>query len=183
MTDPDDLFEMYRSDRGNAPALKGDALANALADAVRRTFAAIDRLIAEVAQALSQARYTIRLAPSVVDRGSYVQLDRASESFRDYLRLWSHQRAESRGGGMHWEARILVADSRRQSAEIGLGVTIEWPTEWPTGAADATLAFVEFWTTGQGVSLPSEDRAFQRALVACILRLEEAGALTSAAKR
>lgn len=179
MTDPDDLFAMYRSDRGGAAALKGDALANALADNVRRTFAAIDRLVAEVAQALSQARYTIRLAPSVVDRGSYVQFDRASESFRDYLRLWSHQRAENRGGGMHWEAKILVADSRRQSAEIGLGVAVEWPT----GAPDATIAFVEFWTTGQGVSLPSEERAFQRALVACILRLEEAGALTSAAKR
>lgn len=184
MTDPDDLFDMYRTDRGGASALKGEALANALADNVRRTFTAMDRLIAEVAQALAQARYTIRLAPSVVDRGSYVQLDRASESFRDYLRLWSHQRAENRSGGMHWEAKIVVADSRRQSAEIGLGVTIEWPTgEWPAGPDGANHAFVEFWTTGQGVSLPSEDRAFQRALVACILRLEEAGSLTSAAKR
>ncbi len=179
MSDSDDLFEMYRSDRGGASALKGDALANALADNVRRTFAAMERLIAEVVQALSQARYAIRLAPSVTDRGSYVQLDRASESFRDYLRLWSHQRADSGSGGMHWETKILVTDSRRQSAEIGLGVAIEWPSQ----AEGANHAFVEFWTTGQGMPLPTEGRAFQRALVSSILRLEESGALTPAAKR
>lgn len=179
MSDSDDLFEMYRSDRGGASALKGDALANALADNVRRTFAAMERLIAEVVQALSQARYAIRLAPSVTDRSSYVQLDRASESFRDYLRLWSHQRADSGSGGMHWETKILVTDSRRQSAEIGLGVAIEWPSQ----AEGASHAFVEFWTTGQGMPLPTEGRAFQRALVASILRLEESGVLTPAAKR
>ena len=179
MSDSDDLFEMYRSDRGGASALKGDALANALADNVRRTFTVMERLIAEVVQALSQARYAIRLAPSVTDRGNYVQLDRASESFRDYLRLWSHQRADSGSGGMHWETKILVTDSRRQSAEIGLGVAIEWPSQ----AEGANHAFVEFWTTGQGMPLPTEGRAFQRALVSSILRLEETGVLTPAAKR
>jgi len=183
MSDSDDLFEMYRSDRGAASALKGDALANALADNVRRTFTVMERLIAEVVQALSQARYAIRLAPSVVDRGSYVQLDRASESFRDYLRLWSHQRAESGSGGMHWETKILVTDSRRQSAEIGLGVAIEWPSQAPSADHAANHAFVEFWTTGQGMPLPTEGRAFQRALVSSILRLEESGVLTPAAKR
>lgn len=179
MSDSDDLFEMYRSDRAASGAPKGEALANALADHVRRSFAEMDRLVAEVSQALAQARYALRLAPAVVDRGSYVQHDRSSESFRDYLRLWSHRRAEAGSGGMHWEAKILVTDSRRRTAEIGLGVAVEWPT----GNAGADCAFVEFWTTGQGVNLPSEGRNFQRALVACLRRLEEAGEITPAVKR
>lgn len=179
MSEPDDLFEMYRSDRHHASALKGEALAAALADQVRHTFATIEKLVGEVAQALSKARYSIRLAQGVVDRGSYVRLDRASESFRDYLRLWSHKRAESGAGGMHWEAQILVTDSHRQTAEIGLGVAIEWPA----GIEGADLAFVEFWTTGQGVTLPGEGRAFQRALVASIVRFEENGTITSSQPR
>ncbi|HYD66618.1 hypothetical protein [Azospirillum sp.] len=175
MSDPDDLFEMYRNDRGGAAALKGDALAHAIADNVRRTFATMEKLVAEVVQVLAQARYAIRVGPTVTDRATYVRLDRTSESFRDYLRMWSQQRAEG-GGGMHWEAQILVTDHRRASAEIGLGVTIERPV----GADGGDVAFVEFWTTGQGMPLPSEGRAFQRALVASIVRLEEAGTLRSA---
>lgn len=182
MSDSDDLFEMYRSERASAGAPKGEALATALADNVRRSFAAMDRLVAEVNQALAQARYTLRLASAVVDRGSYVQHDRSSESFRDYLRLWSHRRAEAGSGGMHWEAKILVTDSRRRTAEIGLGVTVEWPTGGPTGGEGADCAFVEFWTTGQGVNLPSEGRNFQRALVASLRRLEEAGEIAPAVK-
>ena len=178
MSDSDDLFEMYRSERASAGAPKGEALATALADNVRRSFAAMDRLVAEVNQALAQARYTLRLASAVVDRGSYVQHDRSSESFRDYLRLWSHRRAEAGSGGMHWEAKILVTDSRRRTAEIGLGVAIEWPASREgAGEEGASLAFVEFWTTGQGVMLPADSRAFQRALVGSIIKLEEAGQL------
>ncbi|MGQ9369312.1 hypothetical protein [Azospirillum sp. ST 5-10] len=179
MGDSDDLFDLYRSDREARRALSGAALATSLADNVRRTFSVIDALCAEVTQALAQARYTARFAAPVVDRSTYVQLDRKSESFRDYLRLWSQQRAERGSGGMHWEAKIGVTDHRRQTAEVGIGLTIEWPT----GEADANHAFVEFWPTGQGVGLPAESRAFQRALVACIIKLEEAGELASVRPR
>lgn len=177
MGDSDDLFEIYRNDRAGKPALKGPALAAALVDNVRRTFSVMDTLCAEVTRALAQARYTTRLAPPVIDRSTYVRLDRNSETFRDYLRGWSQQRAEEGTGSMHWEAHILATDHRRVSAQIGLGIAIEWPD----GAADASPnhSFVEFWTTGQGVAIPTDSRGFQRALVACILKLEETGALTS----
>ncbi len=175
MADSDDLFDMYRNDRAAKPALKGAALATALGDGVRRSFTLMDGLCAEVTRALAQARYTARLASPVVDRSTYVRLDRNTEGFRDYLRGWSHDRAEKGHGGMHWEAQILVTDHRRKTAEIGLGVAFEWPT----GEADANLSFVEFWPTGQGVALPSELRGFQRALVACIVKMEEAGELSS----
>lgn len=178
MSNPDDLFEMYRTDRGRGAALKTDALAAALADNVRRTFATMDRLVAEVGQALAQARFTIKLASAVVDRSSYVRLDRTSENFRDYLKLWSHRRAESGSGGMHWEASITVTDHWRQSAEIGLGVAIEWPN-----GEGGDLAFVEFWTNGQGMTLPGDERNFQRALVSSIVRLEDAGTIKSAKPR
>lgn len=175
MGDSDDLFDMYRNDRAPRKALTGAALATALSDNVRRSFTLMDSLCADVSRALAQARYTTRLASPVVDRSSYVRLDRNSEGFRDYLRGWSQQRADKGHGGMHWEAQILVADHRRTSAEIGLGVAFEWPD----GTPDANQAFVEFWPTGQGVALPSDSRGFQRALVACIVKMEEAGELSS----
>ncbi|ALG75380.1 hypothetical protein VY88_25380 [Azospirillum thiophilum] len=174
MGDSDDLFDMYRKDQGKA-ALSGPTLATALADTVRRSFAQIDELCAEVTRALAQARYTTRLAQTVTDRSSYVRLDRQSESFRDYLRGWSQQRAEKGTGGMHWEAHILVTDHRRTTKEIGLGVAFEWPGAGEEGS----LAFVEFWPTGSGVALPSDARGFQRALVASIIKLEQAGELSS----
>lgn len=180
MSDPDDLFEVYRADRAARPALAGSALAAALADAVRRTFALMDSLIAEVGKALGQARYTARLAPAVTDRSTYLRLERSSEAFRDHLRIWSQTRADGGGGGMHWEAQIIVTDHRRNTAEIGLGVAIEWPAgREGAGEEGASLAFVEFWTTGQGVMLPAESRLFQRALVGSIIKLEEAGQLVS----
>ncbi|WP_029008810.1 hypothetical protein [Azospirillum halopraeferens] len=179
MGDSDDLFDLYRNDGGSRPALKGAALAAALGDGVRRTFQTIDGLCADVTRALAQVRTTTRLAAPVVDRSTYVQIDRSSESFREYLRQWSQQRADRGSGGMHWEAKILVTDHRRTTAEIGLGVAIEWPDGHP----DTPLAFVEFWPTGQGVSLPADARGFQRALVACIVRLEQSGALASARPR
>lgn len=167
MSDSDDLFEMYSTDRKRSAVLKGDALSAALVETVKRTFAAIEGLAAEVEQALAKARYTIRLDSSITDRSNYVRLDRKSESFRDYLRTWAHERAES-GGAMHWEAKLTVSDTRRQSGEVGLGIVFDWPSEGkPSGA------FVEFWTTGQGVSLPEQGRDFQRALVASIVRLEQ----------
>ncbi|MGF7177518.1 hypothetical protein [Azospirillum doebereinerae] len=175
MGDSDDLFDMYRNDRTPKRALTGAALATALSERVRRSFALMDSLCADVARALAQARYTTRLATAVVDRSTYVRLDRNSEGFRDYLRGWSQQRAERGSGGMHWEAQILVADHRRVSAEIGLGVAFEWPS----GDAGEAEAFVEFWPTGQGVALPADSRGFQRALVACIVKMEEAGTLSS----
>ena len=179
MSDSEDLFELYRTDRPTKAAPIGEALAAALADNLRKTLSLMERLIQEVAQALSQARYTIRLSPVLVDRATYIRLDRSSESFRDYLRNWSHQRAAGAAGGLHWEAQVVVTDHRRSSAEIRLGLTIEWPT----GQPDAGIAFVEFWTTGQGAALPDGSRDFQRALVASIIRLEEAGTLTSAKRR
>ncbi len=179
MSNPDDLFAIYSADRTPKRAPTGEALATALADNVRQAFALMGTLTAEVGQALAQARYTLRLSPTVVERGSGLRLDRTSESFRDYLRSWSHQRADGISGGMHWEAQITVTDQRRTTAEIGLGLTIEWPS----GEEGAGLAFVEFWTTGQGAALPAESRAFQRALVGSIVRLEEAGAIASAKPR
>ncbi|WP_223678045.1 hypothetical protein [Azospirillum agricola] len=170
---------MYRNDRASKPALKGAALATAIAETVRRSLTLMDGLCAEVSRALAQARYTARFAPAVVDCSTYMRLDRNSETFRDYLRTWSHQRAEKGSGGMHWEAQILVTDHRRKTVEIGLGVAFEWPD----GSADANQAFVEFWPTGQGVALPSDSRGFQRALVACIVKLEEAGELSSVKSR
>ncbi|PWC38023.1 hypothetical protein [Azospirillum sp. TSO35-2] len=174
MGDTDDLFDIYRKDHA-AAAMTGTALAAALTETVRRSFTLIDELCADVTRALAQARYTTRLAPTVVDRSTYVRLDRHSESFRDYLRGWSQQRAEKAAGGMHWEAQILVTDHRRTTVEVGLGLAFEWPT----GAAEAGLAFVEFWPTGQGVALPAESREFQRGLLACIIKLEQAGTLAS----
>jgi hypothetical protein len=177
-TDADDLFEMYKSDVGADTALKGEALALALTDTVRNVFATMEGLVQEVEQALAKARYIIRVDSAVTDRSSYVRLDRKSESFRDYLRNWGQQRARS-GGAMHWEGRIIVTDVRRENAEIGLGIAVDWPDEGskPSGA------FIEFWTTGQGVSLPQEGRAFQRALVSSIVRLEQKGALKAASQR
>ncbi len=180
MGDPDDLFDIYRKDHA-AAALAGPALAAALSDTVRRSFTLIDELCADVTRALAQARYTTKLAQSVTDRSSYVRLDRRSESFRDYLRTWSQQRAEKGGGGMHWETQILVTDHRRTTKEIGLGIAFEWPGT--KGEGEGSLAFVEFWPTGAGVSLPSDARGFQRALVACIIKLEQAGELASVKDR
>lgn len=174
MGDSDDLFDIYRKDHGPA-ALAGPALASALADTVRRSFAQIEELCADVTRALAQARYTTKLGQAVTDRSSYMRLDRQSESFRDYLRGWSQQRAERGTGGMHWEAQILVTDHRRTTKEIGLGIAFEWPGQSAEG--EGSLAFVEFWPTGAGVSLPSDARGFQRALVSCIIKLEQAGEL------
>jgi hypothetical protein len=175
MTDSDDLFELYRNDRSRGAGLTGDALAAVLVKAVRTTFTAIEALAAEVERALAKARYTLKVASAITDRGSYVRIDRAGEGLADYLRGWASQRTEN-GGTMHWEAAIVVTDSRRQTAEIGLGVAIDWPSA-PPGAA-----FVEFWTTGQGVSLPADPRGFQRALVAALVKLEEMGLLTPATR-
>lgn len=174
MGEPDDLFDIYRKDHATA-ALTGPALAAALSDTVRRSLALIEELCADVTRALAQARYTTKLAQTVTDRSSYVRLDRQSETFRDYLRGWSQQRAEKGTGGMHWEAQILVTDHRRTTKEIGLGVAFEWPDVGEEGS----LAFVEFWPTGTGVSLPSDARGFQRALVSSIIKLEQAGELAS----
>ncbi|WP_042689925.1 hypothetical protein [Azospirillum sp. B506] len=185
MGDSDDLFDIYRKDQGKA-ALTGPELAAALADTVRRSLALIEELCAEVTRALAQARYSTRLAQSVTDRSSYVRLDRRSEGFRDYLRTWSQQRADRVGGGMHWEAQILVTDHRRTTKEIGIGIAFEWPGAGAgggEGAGDGGLAFVEFWPTGTGVSLPADARGFQRALVACIIKLEQAGELASVKER
>lgn len=183
MGEPDDLFDMYRKDHA-VEALTGPALAAALADTVRGSFTLIEQLCADVTRALAQARYGIRFAPTVVDRASYVRLDRQSETFRDYLRGWSQQRAERRSGGMHWEAQLLVTDHRRNTAEIGLGLAFEWPSPRPVdGGTAANLVFVEFWPTGQGVMLPAESREFQRGLVACIIKLEQAGTLSSVKNR
>lgn len=171
MSDSDDLFEMYSTDRKRSAVLKGDALAAALVETVKTTFATIEGLVAQVEQALSKARYTIRLDSAITDRANFVRLDRKSESFRDYMRTWAHQRAES-GGAMHWEGKLTVTDSHRQSGEVGLGIVFDWPSEGkPSGA------FVEFWTTGQGVSLPDQGRDFQKALVGSIVRLEQMGHL------
>lgn len=186
MGDPDDLFDIYRKDHA-AAALSGPALAAALADTVRRSFTLIEDLCADVTRALAQARYTTKLAQSVTDRSSYVRLDRRSESFRDYLRTWSQQRAERGSGGMHWEAQILVTDHRRTTKEIGIGIAFEWPGTEGEGTAEgegkSNLAFIEFWPTGAGVSLPTDARGFQRALVACIVKLEQAGELASVKDR
>jgi hypothetical protein len=181
MSDSDDLFAAYRSERAAVAGrnLKGDALAAALQGAVRNTFSVMETLVADVAQALGEARYSIRLERAVTDRSSFIRLDRSSDQFRDYLRNWSLQRAESRSGGMHWEAQITVSDHRRATAEIGLAVVIEWVK----GGSDEDVAFVEFWTTGKGVMLPSESRGFQHALVASIVQLEEDGVLKSAKPR
>jgi hypothetical protein len=181
MSDQEDLFEVYRSDRAAASnrALRGEELANAFVEAVRRSFAVMEELIADVGQALGGARYTIRLGRMVVDRNSFLRVDRTTEQFREYLRSWSQERLETGSGGMHWEARIQITDHRRVTAEIGLAVAVEWLNS----RRDDELAFVEFWTTGQGMTIPSEGRAFQRALVASIVRLEEEGALTSARPR
>ena len=148
---------------------------------MRRSFTLIEELCADVTRALAQARYTTRLAQPVTDRSSYVRMDRQSESFRDYLRTWSQQRAEKGSGGMHWETQILVTDHRRTTKEIGLGIAFEWPGAegQREGEGESNLAFVEFWPTGAGVSLPSDARGFQRALVACIIKLEQAGELAS----
>lgn len=179
MGEPDDLFQLYRSDRTPNRALQGHALSGMLADNVRRTFSIIEGLTAEVVKALAEARYTIRLSPRVVDRARDLRFDRTSQAFRDYVRVWSQERVEARGGGLHWEATLQVADHRRNSMDIGLGVTIEWPSDEP--AAD--VAFVELWSNGQGVALPSESRAFQRAVVASIMAFEDAGTLKSAKPR
>ncbi len=178
MGDPDDLFDIYRKDHA-AAVLSGPALATALSDTVRRSLGLIEELCADVTRALAQARYTTRLAQPVTDRSSYVRMDRQSESFRDYLRSWSQQRAEKGSGGMHWEAQILVTDHRRTTKEIGIGIAFEWPGR----EGEGNLAFVEFWPTGAGVSLPSDARGFQRALVACIIKLEQAGELASVKDR
>ncbi|HYG86950.1 MAG TPA: hypothetical protein VD978_11890 [Azospirillum sp.] len=178
MSEPEDLFEIYNSDRNAKRPLNGAALASALADNLRRTFTTLERLAAEVTQALGRARYVIRLSPAVVDRSSYLRMDRASENFRDYVRAWSQKRADAEAGSMHWEVQLVVTDHRRTSVDLGLAVVIEWPTD----AENADCAFVEFWTTGQGFSLPSDARLFQRALVAEIVRLEQAGTLRSAAR-
>lgn len=172
MDDSDDLFDIYRKDHA-AAAPTGPSLAAALSDTVRRSFAQIEELCADVTRALAQARYTTKLAQTVTDRSSYMRLDRQSETFRDYLRNWSQQRADKGAGGMHWEAQILVTDHRRTTKEIGLGIAFEWPGAGEEGS----LAFVEFWPTGAGVSLPADARGFQRALVACIIKLEQAGEL------
>lgn len=184
MGDPDDLFDIYRKDHA-ATAPTGPALAAALSDTVRRSLTLIEELCAEVTRALAQARYTTRLASAVTDRSSYVRLDRQSESFRDYLRGWSQQRADRGSGGMHWEAQILVTDHRRTTKEIGIGIAFEWPGEGgeSKGEGEGSLAFVEFWPTGAGVALPSDARGFQRALVACIIKLEQAGELASVKSR
>lgn len=185
MGDPDDLFDIYRKDHA-AAALTGPTLAAALSDTVRRSMALIEELCAEVTRALAQARYTTRLASAVTDRSSYVRLDRQSESFRDYLRGWSQQRADRGTGGMHWEAQILVTDHRRTTKEIGIGIAFEWPGQMGEGRkaeGEGSLAFVEFWPTGAGVALPSDARGFQRALVACIIKLEQAGELASVNSR
>ncbi|PWC42582.1 hypothetical protein [Azospirillum sp. TSO22-1] len=178
MSEPDDLFAIYNADRSAKRPLDGAALAAALADNLRGAFTTLERLAAEVTQALGQARYVVRLSPAVVDRSSYLRMDRASENFRDYARTWSQQRADAGAGGMHWEAQLVVTDHRRTSVEMGLAVAVEWPT-----AEAADCAFVEFWTTGQGFALPGDARPFQRALVAEIVRLEQAGTLRSAARR
>lgn len=184
MGDPDDLFDIYRKDHA-ATAPTGPALAAALSDTVRRSLTLIEELCAEVTRALAQARYTTRLASAVTDRSSYVRLDRQSESFRDYLRGWSQQRADRGSGGMHWEAQILVTDHRRTTKEIGIGIAFEWPGQGgeSKGEGEGNLAFVEFWPTGAGVALPSDARGFQRALVACIIKLEQAGELASVKSR
>jgi hypothetical protein len=169
MSGSDDLYGVYRAGHGRRRILDGEGYAAALIANVRETFSTMERLTAEVATALTPAGYTIRFSPFVEDRNAHVRIDRTSEAFADYLRNWSQLRAEQGHLGLHWEMLITVTDHRRVSAEIGLAVTIERPSE--DGEPDR--AFVEFWTTGKGMGLPSGAEAYQRALIGAIVRLEE----------
>ncbi|WP_207477321.1 hypothetical protein [Arenibaculum pallidiluteum] len=176
MAATDDLFDAYRSDRERRRAtLEGEGYAQALAANVRRAFSLMEKLAAEVGDALATAGYTIKLAHGVMDRSAYMRVDRTSEGFLDYLRSWSAVRTGQPPQGLHWEGQITVRDYRGSTAEIGLGVTIERPT----GEEDADAAFVEFWTTGDGMQIPSGAKAFQRAIVNSVIRLEDSGALRS----
>lgn len=169
MSGSDDLYGVYRAGHGRRRILDGEGYAAALIANVRETFSAMERLTAEVAAALTPAGYAIRLAPFVGDRSDHIRIDRTSEAFVDYLRNWSQLRAEQGHLGLHWEMLITVTDHRRVSAEIGLAVTIERPSEDDR----ADRAFVEFWTTGKGMALPSGAADYQRALIGAIVRLEE----------
>ncbi len=175
MTAMDDLLDAYRADRTSRRKLEGEAYSAALVDNVRRTFATMERLTDEVAKALAPTGYSIRLGAAVTDRSAYMRVDRTSEGFLDYLRSWSQVRTDQPPLGLHWEAAIQVTDHRGTSAELGLGVTVERPT----GDDSADVAFVEFWTTGEGMQLPSESKQFQRAVVNSLLRLEDKGTLRS----
>lgn len=169
MSGLDDLYGVYRDGHGRRRILDGEAYAAALIANVRETFSVMDRLTTEVAAALAPAGYVIRLSPVAEDRNAHVRIDRTSEAFADYLRNWSQLRAEQGHLGLHWEMLITVTDHRRVSAEIGLAVTIERPSE----DDEADRAFVEFWTTGKGMGLPSGAQDYQRALIGAIVRLEE----------
>lgn len=169
MNGSDDLYGVYRAGHGRRRVLDGEGYAAALVANVREAFSTMERLTGEVAAALAPAGYSIRLSSAVEDRGAHVRIDRMSEAFVDYLRNWSQLRAEHGHLGLHWETGITVTDHRRVSAEIGLAVTIERPSE----DDGADRAFVEFWTTGKGMALPSGGADFQRALIGSIVRLEE----------
>ena len=176
MNGSDDLYGVYRADStGRRRRLTGEGYVAALIANVRQAFLAVERLTGEVSAALGPAGYAIRLDTAVEDRVDHVRVDRTSETFQDYLRNWSQMRADHSRLGMHWEARLTVTDHRRNTAEIGLAVTVERPGEDP----DADIAFVEFWTTGKGMSLPSGRPDFHRALIGSIVRLEDAGVLKS----
>lgn len=175
MNGSDDLYGVYRADNAKRRALTGEEYLAALVANVRHTFATIDGLVKEVAAALRPAGYQIRLDAAVEDRVDHVRVDRTSESFVDYLRSWAQLRGAQSRLGTHWEARITVTDHRRVTAEIGLAVMVERPGE----DAGADIAFVEFWTTGKGMALPSGRVDYQRALIGSIVRLEDSGAIAS----
>lgn len=175
MNGSDDLYGVYRADNARRRALAGEEYLAALVANVRRTFATVEGLVAEVSSALRPAGYAIRLDPAVEDRVDHVRVDRTSESFADYLRSWAQLRGSQSRLGTHWEARITVTDHRRVTAEIGLAVMVERPGEDP----GADIAFIEFWTTGKGMALPSGRAEFQRALIGSIVRLEDSGTLAS----
>ena len=181
MTGFDDLFGVYSADRGRSRKTDPAGRAADLIDRVRRTFLELDRLILEVGRALNQAGYTVRLLPGVIDRHDDVMIDRCSETFVDYLRHWSQIRADHPNQGLHWEVRVAVEDYRRNHAEIALAVAVERPAEEGevVNGSAGDLAFVEVWTTGEGVTLPAGGRAFQRALINAIIRLEDKAILVS----
>lgn len=176
MNGSDDLYGVYRAGgAGKRRRLTGEGYVAALIADVRQAFLVVERLTGEVSAALKPTGYTIRLDTAVEDRVDHVRVDRTSEAFVDYLRNWSRMRAENSHLGMHWEARLSVTDHRRNTAEIGLAVTVERPGEDP----GADIAFVEFWTTGKGMPLPSGRSDFHRALIGSIVGLEDAGVLKS----
>jgi len=177
MSDSEDLFKLY-TDRSREAPSDGDSVGTAMFEAARRTLSMMDTAAAEVEKALAKARYAIRVDPALLDRASYVRLDRGSEGMRDHFRNWGRTRG-ARGGSTHWEVKLHVTDTRRETAEIGLGMVIDGGV----GRVEPEDAFVEFWTTGRGMWLPSGRSEFARALVESILRLESLELLRPAASR